>query len=364
MFQGINIAGTGLTGAEQLRRATASNIRNNLANGNYSALATTLSTLNYSKAGGINSTLPDIPPNTQGAVLRLNNFPENFIKTNPQFNGATLQTNMGNTNYHSLQGQATLRPIAGVSLQASYTWSKLLGRAGGYTNPVDRGGDYTIQNGDRRHDFRTNGTFELPIGPNQLLAGNSSGILARIIEGWQMSWIVDLGSGDAANITAQSMLYANGVPDVVGNFDPSAGKVQWEDGALAGNYFGDTYQRVRDPQCANIAPILVSNNLCTLSAIADKSGNIVLQNPLPGTRGNLGQNVIELPGVWSLDTSMGKAVRISESKRLNFRVDATNILNHPQPSAPDLNINGSNPFGNIATKTGQRQFQLQVRLDF
>ena len=113
--------------------------------------------------------------------------------------------------------------MAGVSLQASYTWSKLLGRAGGYTNPVDRGGDYTILEGDRRHDFRTNGTFELPIGPNQLLAGNSSGVLARIIEGWQMSWIVDLGSGAASNITAQSMLYANGVPDVVGNFDPTPG---------------------------------------------------------------------------------------------------------------------------------------------
>ena len=46
-----------------------------------------------------------------------------------------------------------------------------------------------------------------------------------------MSWIVDLGSGSASNITAQSMLYANGVPDVVGNFDPSAGNVQWQDGA-------------------------------------------------------------------------------------------------------------------------------------
>jgi len=338
MFQGINIAGTGLTGAEQLRRATASNIRNNLANGNYSALATTLSTLNYSKAGGINSTLPDIPPNTLGAVLRFNKFPENFIKTNPQFNGATLQTNMGNTNYHSLQAQATLRPKAGVSLQASYTWSKLLGRAGGYTNPVDRGGDYTIQNGDRRHDFRTNGTFELPIGPNKLLAGNSSGVLARIIEGWQMSWILDLGSGDASTITAQSMLYANGVPDVVGNFDPSSGHVHWQDGALAGNYFGEAYQRVKDPQCSNIAPILVSNNLCTLSAIADQSGKIVLQNPLPGTRGSLGQNVIELPGLWTLDTSMGKAFKISEGTKLNFRMDATNILNHPQPSNPDLNI--------------------------
>jgi hypothetical protein len=376
MFQGINIVGNatgnGLSGAEQLRRATASSIRNNLANGNYGALATTLSTLNYSKAGGINANLPDIPANTNGAVLRAAGFPENFIKTNPQFSTATLQTNMGSTNYHSLQGQVTLRPVAGVSLQGSYTWSKLLGRSGGYTNPADRTPDYTTQEGDRRHDFRTNGTFELPFGPGRLLAGKSGGVVARIIEGWQMSWIVDLASGAPGNITAQNMLYANGVPDVVGNFDPSSGKVSWKDGDPSGNYFGNAYHRVPDPQCSRIAPILqtANPNLCTLTAIADSAGNIVLQNPLPGTRGNLGQNVIEGPGTWSLDTSMGKRIRISETKTLNFRVDATNVLNHPQPvgsgtiNGPDLNINGANPFGNFERKTGQRQFQAQLRLDF
>jgi hypothetical protein len=187
-----------------------------------------------------------------------------------------------------------------------------------------------------------------------------------------MSWIVDLASGSPTNITAQNMLYANGVPDVVGNFDLSSGKVRWKDGDPAGNYFGDAYHRVPDPQCSRIAPVLQTANpsLCTLTAIADASGNIVLQNPLPGTRGNLGQNVIEGPGTWSLDTSMGKSIKISETKKLNFRMDATNVLNHPQPVgsatsvAPDFNINGANPFGNLGTKTGQRQFQAQVRLDF
>jgi hypothetical protein len=53
-----------------LRAAPSSNIRNNLANGNYNALVTTLNTLNYSKAGGLNSTLPDIPALVNGAVLR------------------------------------------------------------------------------------------------------------------------------------------------------------------------------------------------------------------------------------------------------------------------------------------------------
>src|SRR4030095_13626975 len=147
-----------------------------------------------------------------------------------------------------------------------------------YTNPVDRRADYTLQPGDRRHDFRTNGSFALPIGPGQLLFRNSSGILARFLERWQTSWILDVGTGAPANITAQNMLYANGVPDVVGKFDPKSGSVAWREGAVAGNYFDYAYVKVRDPQCAAVAANL--HPLCTLSAVADSSGNIVLRNPL------------------------------------------------------------------------------------
>jgi hypothetical protein len=183
-----------------------------------------------------------------------------------------------------------------------------------------------------------------------------------------MSWILNLTSGAPSSIATAvgavgvNQLYANGVPDIVGRFDPNAGKVQWKDGARAGNYFGDSYTKVRDPQCAAIAANL--RTLCTLNAIADSSGTIVLQNPLPGARGTLGQNIIELPGAWALDMAVSKGFNISETKRLRFRMDALNIFNHPQPANPNLNINGDVAFGNIDTKSGNRQFQLQMRLDF
>ena len=375
MFQGIQIAtgsafgpvgtvvnGVLQTGALHLRAATAGQMRNNLANGNYQAVADTLATLNYSKSGGINASLPDIPAGVNGAVLRHTGFPENFILTNPQFNNATLQNNPGNANYHSLQTQATLRPTAGVDLQASYTWSKSLGRTGAFTNPIDRKPDYTLQAGHRAHNFRTNGTFELPTGPGRMLLGSSSGVLARIVEGWQMSWILNMTSGSPASITAQNMLYASGVPDIVGPFDPDAAAVNWEDGAPAGNYFAGAYMKVDDPQCAAIASQLQS--LCTLNAIADSSGNVVLQHPLPGQRGTLGQNVLESPGTWTLDTAISKAFQLTETKRLQFRVDAQNLFNHPQPANPTLGLAGGTEFGNIASKTGNRQFQAMMRLEF
>jgi hypothetical protein len=374
MFNGINVAGAGYgevgtvfngvpqTGAMHLR--AASNTRVNLANGNYEALAGTLNTLNYSKAGGRNAGLPDIPATVSGAVLRHNGFPENFIKTNPQFNNATYNTNLGTANYHSLQTQITMRPTAGVNLQSTYTWSRTLGTPGdaGYTTPLDRSPDYTLQQSHRSHDFRTYGTFRLPFGPNQLLFGGSQGVLARAIEGWEMSWIFNVTSGAPARIIAQDMLYAAGVPDRVGDFDPSAGEVFWADGAVAGNYFGDAYTKVRDPQCDGIEMSLRAR--CTLNAIADSSGNIVLQNPLPGTRGNLGQSVVSMPGVWSLDTSMSKGFQVGETMRFQVRVDALNLFNHPQPANPSLNINGGTPFGEVDEKSGTRALKAQVRLEF
>jgi len=120
-----------------------------------------------------------------------------------------------------------------------------------------------------------------------------------------------------------------------------------------------------DPQCATIAASLRSANLCTLSAIVDnKTGQVVLQNPKPGMRGTLGQNVIEQPGTWTFDAGMGKKFKIDESKAFTFRIDGSNIFNHPQPANPTLDINSATPFGNISTKAGVRTFQGQLRLEF
>ena len=406
MFNGINIAGSGFgpvgttfngvlqTGALHLRAATQQSLRNNLANGNYQALANTLYILNYNTAFQGNQSLPFIPSTVQGEVLRRNGFPENFIRTNPQLNSASLRSNGAHSNYHSLQVQTTLRPIYGVSLEGSYTWSKDLGvGTAGFTDPRNPAADYTLINTNRAHVFNSYGTFNLPIGPGKMLARNSSGLLARMIENWQTSWILNLSSGAPATITAQTMLYGRGTPDQVRPFDFNGSKgVRWgffpsASGQVNGSYFEpNAFKTVGDPQCASVAASIQS--LCTLQAVADaKTGQVILQNPLPGTRGNMGLNTLEYAGTWRADMAIGKAFRIRENLRGTIRLDARNVFNHPQPgvygvgfgSAPlvggsILNINGSDPFGFIPTKGAAipnspdfqdaRQFELKVRVDF
>src|SRR5206468_5601005 len=137
---------------------------------------------------------------------------------NPQFTNVNMVAALGANNYHSMEAQLTMRQTHGVSLQATYTWSRNTGVGGAFTAPFDRHSDYTILSDTRKHDFRTNGAFVLPIGPNKLLFSGSSGALARVLEGWQTGWIVNINSGAPTSIAAQSMLYANGTPDIVGPF--------------------------------------------------------------------------------------------------------------------------------------------------
>ena len=55
------------------------------------------------------------------------------------------------------------------------------------------------------------------------------------------------------------------------------------------------------------------------------------------------------------DANIAKSFQITEGKHLQFRLDAFNVLNHPQPGSPNLSINTSTtPFGQISNKAGNR----------
>jgi hypothetical protein len=77
-----------------------------------------------------------------------------------------------------------------------------------------------------------------------------------------------------------------------------------------------------------------------------------------------------LPGIWQFDANLSKAFRISESKSVQLRIDATNVLNHPNvtgtnPPIPNLDITTSTNFGQFTTKGNNvRTLQAQLRFTF
>jgi hypothetical protein len=330
---------------------------------------------------------------TSGGNIPIRCFPENFLLMNPQMDSPSYIGNYGKSNYHSLQTQLVMRPTKGVSLTGTYTWSRNMTlQNDDYADLRDRDADYQVSTNNLQHDLRINGTFELPIGPNKLFFGNSSGWLGRMLERWQASFIFQGYSGRPSSVEgAQSLWNGDGI-DIVGPFPVHGGEVQWgtivastTTGQLGGTYFGspNPFRKVEDPACAtggltdvtdamgwnlrgNLGSTGAFNTLCTNDALASAStGQILLQNARPGTRGTYGVRTISRPGVWNFDASMSKAFQLTESKSLQIRMDATNVLNHPTPPNPEFDINANTLFGNITgDKLGSRTFRGSMRLTF
>jgi hypothetical protein len=217
---GIGVVGTAVTGSEALRRHTS--FRANIANGNFREVANTLNTANIGVSIPAGQTIA-------GATLRSSGlFPENFITANPQFGVMEMRNNSDSSNYHSLQTQITMRPRSGMTYQATWTWSRATGVAaptadgGGttaaYRDFLDRQADYTVATFQRTHNFRGYATFGLPFGPGKLLGRNTSGLLARVIEGWQIGAIFDFSSGAPLNVSATTTVNRTGTPDITGAF--------------------------------------------------------------------------------------------------------------------------------------------------
>jgi hypothetical protein len=252
------------------------------------------------------------------------------------------------------------------------------------TDPLNRRADYTLTGDDRTHVLQTNGSFDLPIGPNKLLLKNSTGVLARVVEGWKASWIFNLFSGPAMDVQAANMLYGNGTPDIVGPFPFDKAGVSWglDAGSYTGGYYfpSDLFKIAKDPQCSNtsiVAASLTAN--CNLAAVYDATtGQPLLITPLPGNRGTLGRRVVRGVTIPTFDMNLAKLIRISESKSFQFRLDASNVLNHPVPNTPQLSLAPSagvlntsfgqiinaTGFSTIGAKTGYRRVQASLRFNF
>ena len=82
----------------------------------------------------------------------------------------------------------------------------------------------------------------------------------------------------------------------------------------------------------------------------------------------------------SFDMNVAKSFRIRESKSVQLRIDASNVLNHPVPNTPQLSLapsaatNALNTsfgqilnatgFSTIGAKTGYRKVQAVLRFNF
>jgi hypothetical protein len=239
-----------------------------------------------------------------------------------------LAENTGRSRYDGLQISVERRVSNGLHAGVGYTLSRAKDNGSSLTdilpNAYDDSGYYAISDLDRTHVLIANWIYELP------LFRGTTGVLNRALGHWELTGVYQ---------------YQSGAPFSVRSNDDFAGV-----GPGSGSQF---WNLVGDPSIAR-APFTTSAAWFNPAAFA---------RPAAGTFGVQPRNLLRNPSTWNLDFGVRKSVPITATQRLEFRVEAFNVLNHPNWGTADSNPT-SGSFGRVTGKIGERVIQLATKYTF
>jgi hypothetical protein len=245
----------------------------------------------------------------------------------PAFGYMEINEQSGRSIYHGWQTKVEKRYSQGLSLLASYTWSKTIDNNSflGFRvyNPFDVDQDKGLSDQDTRHRFVAGWTYELPFGSNKALL-KTSGVLNAIVGGWSFGGIVTAESGMpfTATATGDPANWGNGTrPDVVGDTKLSNPNIQ---------------------EWFNVG---------------------AFQAPAQFTIGNERRNILIGPGLHNWDLILAKQFRIREKHEFQFRSEFFNAFNHPQFEQPGATF-GTPSFGVISSARPGRIIQFALKYNF
>lgn len=251
--------------------------------------------------------------------------------------GVHARNSNGASRYNALQAEVQKRTAIGLTLQASYTWSKLMDNVDAPISPYDTSLQLVGEgwkNGNYPQNFVLSYAYDLPFGSGRRYMASGSGITERAVSGWQISGITTFRAGGAMLINANGSLLPPGSDTEVANFICGAG----------------SGMSVHNPH--------------TKAEWIDTS---CFAEPALGTIGNdrTGNGHAYGPGLQNWDVSISKATSLwNEGTQLKFEANFFNIFNHVNLNNPDTNVADGN-FGAITGDNGQpREIQLGLRLIF
>jgi len=250
--------------------------------------------------------------------------------------------------YHALEAALSRQYAHGLSFLVSYWYSKSLdyvsslnvagsaptlvaGENGLAQNPSDLAAEHGPSLFDATHRFVFSGTWALPGWRG---ASKAAAFLAN---GWQLNTIASLSTGtpftvyDSADVSLQGSApeisgFYSSRPDLIS--DPNTGQPHTPN------------------EWVSRAPFLQLN-----------------PQTQAGQFGNEGRNVVRGPGIENVDLSLFKYFNIDETKRVQFRAECFNLLNHPNFGLPENDLE-SPAFGQILQAGPPRLLQLAVKLVF
>lgn len=267
----------------------------------------------------------------------------------------TYQTQDANSNYHALQTSLRRRSKHGLTMLVSYTFSKMIDTASSTNNSTsgtqkypqnswDPAAERALSDLNRKHQFTASINYELPVGRGKWLLSNATGLANAVAGNWQMNMKSSILSGRPFTPQFNSGDFTSERPDIIG--DPTAN-------VPAGSGFNpNAFARPSDQ--AEAAWDWNQKN----------PGNPV---PMPAVYGNAGRNCLIGPTFFTVDMGMSKNFKLDklhEGTRLQFRVEAFNILNHPNFQVPNYLLDQPNSGEYRTMATDQRVFQFALKVLF
>ena len=285
-------------------------------------------------------------------------FPKDAPPVNPTFGSITVINTDAQSFYNALQISANKSLGDGLSLQASYSFSKSVDDSS--VGPRSNTGQYglmrtldrALSDFDIRHRLVFNYFYSLPFGSGQRWW--NSGALSRLSGGWRLGGIMNFRKGTPFSVESKARtegyLFAASRPNLL------PGRSSSTEGVTAGCEVGEA-DEVRAGQQLG-GPDLYFDP-CSFSV------------PLPGAIGNVGRNTFIAPSVFNMDISLQREFLLDAKRRLQFRVDIFNLPNHPNFTSPSPVVfsgrsgNRTSTAGRISkTSTTSRQLQFALRFSF
>jgi hypothetical protein len=251
---------------------------------------------------------------------------------NPYFSEIDIIESQANSIYHSLQARLQQRLWRGLSMLASYTYAKSIDDASGFFNTTgdpnfpQNSYDLSAERGrsdfDIRQRFTLSYAYDLPLFKGHRWSGGwqSFGILT--FQTGQPFTVALLPDNDNANTGISQLGFgANDRPNVAGNPRLSS----------------PTPQGWFDTAAFTIPPY--------------------------GQFGNAGRNILDGPGLQTVNVSIIKNTALRERLNVQFRTEFFNALNRANFNLPD-NFVGSPTFGRVVSAQDPRRVQFAIKLMF
>jgi hypothetical protein len=253
-----------------------------------------------------------------------------LLRPYPRFTNVVLfRDNVGQSTYNAAAAKLERRLSHGLTVTASYTFSKLIDDASSvfsqtiFTGPVlgstgaadanNRHLEKDLSSGDIPRVFSLGWIYDLP----------------RVwkISGWQLAGLVRVQAGDTVPVTQLT------------NNNSSLG------------YVVQRPNRIGDP------------NEFEARTVAKYFDTAAFTPAGPFVIGNSSRDPVRGPGLQNADVMIGKTFRLTERVNLEFRAEAFNVSNTPPLNDPN-GVMGNSAFGSITSAGNPRDFEFVLKVHF